>query len=55
MKPVENGLRRFLLVRDDFYSEPEEVRRIAQSMRYELTEGITGYMTTEVYHPPGVR
>ena len=50
-----NGPRRFLLVRDEFYSDPEEVRRIAQSMRYELTEGITGYMTTEVYHPGGVR
>ena len=55
MKPTAAGLRRFLLVRDDFYSNPEEVRRIAQSMRYKLREGITGYMTSEVYHPAGVR
>lgn len=52
---VTADLRRFLLVRDDFYSDPEEVRRIAQSMKYELTEGITGYMTSQVYHPPGIK
>jgi hypothetical protein len=55
MKPAANGLRRFLLVRDDFYSDPQEVRRIAQSMKYERTEDITGYMTSQVYHPPGAR
>lgn len=54
MKP-EAGLRRFLLVRDDFYSDPEEVRHIAQSMKFELCEGITGYMTSRVYHPPGIK
>ena len=50
MKP--NALHRFLLVRDDFYSDPEEVRRTALSMSFEPIEGITGYMTTRVYHPP---
>jgi hypothetical protein len=55
MKPDANGLRRFLLVRDDFYSDPEEVRRIAQSMKFEETGDITGFMTSEVYHPAGVR
>lgn len=50
-----NGLPRFLLVRDEFYSDPHEVRLIAQAMKYELTEGITGYMTTKVYHPRGMR
>jgi Family of unknown function (DUF6445) len=55
MKPTANGLRRFLLVRDDFYSDPEDVRRIAQSMKYEETGDITGFMTSEVYHPAGVR
>jgi hypothetical protein len=55
MKPNANGLRRFLLVRDDFYSDPEDVRRIAQSMKFEETGDITGFMTSEVYHPAGVR
>ncbi|MEA2876368.1 MAG: hypothetical protein QOF14_1564 [Hyphomicrobiales bacterium] len=55
MKPTANGLRRFLLVRDDFYSDPEGVRRIAQSMKFEETGDITGFMTSEVYHPAGVR
>jgi len=55
MQQATNGLRRFLLVRDDFYSDPDEVRRIARGMKYELVEGITGYMTSEVYHPRGVR
>jgi hypothetical protein len=55
MKPTANGLRRFLLVRDDFYSDPEDVRRIAQSMTFEHTGDITGFMTSEVYHPAGVR
>jgi hypothetical protein len=55
MKPTADGLRRFLLVRDDFYSDPEDVRRIAQSMKYEETGDITGFMTSEVYHPAGVR
>ena len=55
MKPTASGLRRFLLVRDDFYSDPEDVRRIAQSMTFEHTGDITGFMTSEVYHPAGVR
>jgi hypothetical protein len=55
MKPTANGLRRFLLVRDDFYSDPEDVRRIAQSMKFEETGDITGFMTSEVYHPAGMR
>jgi len=55
MTQAANGLRRFLLVRDDFYPDPDEVRRIARAMKYELVEGITGYMTSDVYHPRGVR
>ena len=55
MQPTASGLRRFLLVRDDFYSDPEDVRRIAQSMKFEETGDITGFMTSEVYHPAGVR
>jgi Family of unknown function (DUF6445) len=47
--------RRFLLVRDDFYPDPEAVRRIAQSMTYREDDEITGYMTDQVYQPPGTR
>ena len=46
---------RFLLVRDDFYPDPDAVRKIAQAMSYREVEGITGYMTDEVYQPPGMR
>jgi hypothetical protein len=55
MRPTAAGLRRFLLVRDDFYSEPEQVRGIARSMKYESDEEVTGFMTSQVYHPPGIR
>jgi len=48
-------LHRFLLVRDDFYSDPEDVRRTALSMPFEPVEGITGYMTSQVYHPAGIK
>jgi hypothetical protein len=46
---------RFLIVRDDFYSDPGHVRRIAQGMTFRERDAITGFMTDEVYHPPGVR
>jgi hypothetical protein len=46
---------RFLLVRDDFYSDPDAVRNIARSMTYRYHEGVTGYMTTEAYQPAGMR
>lgn len=45
----------FLIVRDNFYADPEAVRRVAQSMEYYEPSGITGYMTKEVYHQRGVR
>lgn len=51
----DRSFRHFLLVRDGFYDDPDAIRRIAQSMKYEEREGITGLMTTEVYHEPGVR
>lgn len=46
---------RFLIVRDDFYSDPERVRQIAQAMTYQERDDITGFMTNAVYHEPGVR
>ena len=41
-----NGLNRFLLVRDEFYSDPEGVRRTALSMAFEPVDGITGSAQT---------
>jgi hypothetical protein len=46
---------RFLLVRDNFYPDPDAVRKIAQSMTYREHADITGYMTDEVYQPAGMR
>ena len=45
----------FLVVRDDFYPDPDAVRRIAQSMKYYEPPGITGFRTDEVYHKRGMR
>jgi hypothetical protein len=51
----DKKFRRFLLVRDGFYEDADAVRRIAQSMKYEERDDITGFMTREVYHQPQVR
>ena len=51
----DKNFRRFLLVRDGFYSDGQRVRRIARSMKYEEHEEFTGFMTNEVYHEPGIR
>jgi Family of unknown function (DUF6445) len=48
-------IRRFLFVRDDFYSDPDSVRRIAQSMRYRGYGSVTGHMTEDIYHERGAR
>jgi hypothetical protein len=48
-------LPRFLLVRDNFYRDPDAVRKIAQSMPYREREDITGFMTDDVYQPRGIR
>ena len=44
-----------LVVRDDFYSDPNAVRRIAQSMKYQEVPDITGFRTDEIYHERGAR
>ncbi|HXC54951.1 MAG TPA: DUF6445 family protein [Rhizomicrobium sp.] len=45
----------FLLVRDDFYRDPDAVRARAQAMAYAIPEGITGYSSNRVHHEPGIR
>src|SRR5260370_31337501 len=52
---MPNTYRRFLLVRDNFYSDADSVRKIAQSMKYQESEEVTGYMTEQAYQPGGVR
>ena len=42
----DKNFRRFLLVRDGFYSNGQRVRRIARSMKYEEHEEFTGFITT---------
>jgi hypothetical protein len=51
----DESFRRFLLVRDGFYSDPDRVRRLARSMPYAERKGITGFMTVDPYQEPGVR
>src|SRR5260370_14164383 len=52
---MPNTYRRFLLVRDNFYSDADSVRKLAQSMKYQECEEVTGYMTEQAYQPGGVR
>jgi heme-degrading monooxygenase HmoA len=47
--------KRFLLVRDDFYQDPQAVAAAAKAARYFEPEGVTGFRSTEVYHPPGIK
>ncbi len=47
-------MRRFLCVIDDFYPDPDPVRRKALDLPYEEPEELTG-QRTQPYHPRGVR
>jgi hypothetical protein len=48
-------IKRFLFVCDDFYSDPDSIRYIAQAMKYREYASVTGYMTEEIYHEPGAK
>src|SRR5258708_3240831 len=52
---MSNSYRRFLLTRDDFYPDPDSIRRIARAMKYKESAEVTGYMTEEGYQPRGIR
>jgi Family of unknown function (DUF6445) len=45
----------FLVVRDHFYENPENVRRVAQSMKFIKHSDVTGYSTDDVYHERDIR
>jgi Family of unknown function (DUF6445) len=46
---------RFLIVKDNFYSHPEDVYQTALKARYYEPEHVTGYRSTVVYHEKGVK
>lgn len=46
---------RFLLVKDNFYDDPEKVIRAAKAADYYQPEHITGYRSRTVYHEDGVK
>lgn len=46
---------RFLLSKDDFYGDPEEVYQAALHATYYEPEHVTGMRSTTVYHPPGIK
>lgn len=47
--------KRFVLVKDDFYSHPIQVYKKAQEADYYEPEHSTGYRSKEVYHETGVK
>jgi hypothetical protein len=47
--------QRFLLVCDDFYSDPKAVYRSARAAQYEEPENATGYHSLSVHHERGIR
>lgn len=55
MNAKRKSPRRFLLVRDDFYPDPDKVRAIAQGMTFREHPGVTGHMSDDVYQPRGLR
>lgn len=52
-----NGIqyKRFVLINDDFYSNPQGVYRAALEAEYHEHEHVTGLRSTTVYHEPGIR
>lgn len=46
---------RFLLVKDNFYDNPEKVLKAAHEAEYYEPEHVTGFRSRTVYHEPGVK
>jgi hypothetical protein len=46
---------RFLLVKDNFYSDPQKVYQTALQAKFYEPEGYTGSLSTSVYHEKGVK
>lgn len=47
--------KRFLLVKDNFYTDPEKTYKAALSATFYEPEHVTGLRSTTVYHEPGVK
>ena len=47
-------MKKFLLVVDDFYDDPDGIRRRALDMSYSHPESVTGWRT-RAYHPRGIK
>lgn len=47
--------KRFILVKDDFYTNPDKVYQQALSATYYQPEHVTGLRSTAVYHEPGIK
>ncbi len=47
--------KRFILVKDHFYDNPDKVYQKALSAVYYQPEHVTGLRSTKVYHEPGIR
>ncbi|MCC6369616.1 MAG: hypothetical protein IT236_01285 [Bacteroidia bacterium] len=47
--------KRFLLVKDNFYNQPETVYKAAMQAEYYEPEHATGFRSKEVYHEQGVK
>lgn len=46
---------RFMIIKDNFYSNPDEVYEAALQSTFHQPEHVTGYRSTTVYHPKGVK
>jgi len=46
---------RFLLVKDNFYQNPEKVLEAARTADYYEPEHVTGFRSKTVYHEPGIK
>ena len=47
--------KRFVLVKDDFYADPEKVFREAQNASFYEPRHYTGFRSKAVYHEPGIK
>ena len=47
--------RRFLIVKENFYNEPEQVYNTALQYRFYQPEHVTGLRSTTVYHEKGIK
>jgi len=47
--------KRFLIVKDDFYDDPQKVYNEAKNAKYHEPRHYTGFRSLNVYHEPGVK